>query len=241
MADPESTTSDSRLRIRCPCGAGLLVAARSIGQVKRCPKCNVEFTVSAPDLKAAIQELPPSISPLLSPFRSPLARGGSSLNSVVHGKATCSVCQCLILPDEERAICEVCGQPHHSDCWKENFGCSAYGCTQVNVLKVGPDIQIGPEFGARASYQNVSTPHNLAAISVAETFPWEFLLLVMSVVAFLLSMVSYGVPSFLAGSVITMFYYTRNGRVNWLPLITAGLLCGVGFLVGVLGSISLYS
>ena len=41
----------------------------------------------------------------------------------------CPYCQSKIKSTKEAIICPVCGTPHHIDCWKENGGCTTYGCT----------------------------------------------------------------------------------------------------------------
>jgi hypothetical protein len=46
----------------------------------------------------------------------------------------CSICHWKIEPGQPTHICTGCKLPFHPDCWEENKGCSAYGCTQVGVL-----------------------------------------------------------------------------------------------------------
>jgi hypothetical protein len=46
---------------------------------------------------------------------------------------TCPYCLTGFTTDAKIAICSACGSPHHADCWRENGGCTAYGCSQ------GPD------------------------------------------------------------------------------------------------------
>jgi hypothetical protein len=41
---------------------------------------------------------------------------------------TCSICQSQILFGEPERGCPDCGLPFHEECWKENGGCSQYGC-----------------------------------------------------------------------------------------------------------------
>lgn len=40
----------------------------------------------------------------------------------------CSICQTAIIAGEDILTCGHCALPFHVDCWKENQGCSAYGC-----------------------------------------------------------------------------------------------------------------
>lgn len=41
----------------------------------------------------------------------------------------CSICQTKIIIGEEVTNCFSCQLPFHHECWQENKGCSAYGCT----------------------------------------------------------------------------------------------------------------
>ena len=41
---------------------------------------------------------------------------------------TCPYCQSLITNNERTVYCEICGIPHHENCWQENGGCTTYGC-----------------------------------------------------------------------------------------------------------------
>ena len=40
----------------------------------------------------------------------------------------CPFCQTNLREEEESYVCSVCGIPHHVDCWRENEGCTTYGC-----------------------------------------------------------------------------------------------------------------
>jgi len=40
----------------------------------------------------------------------------------------CPYCQHRILDGEQMVQCSQCGVPHHEECWKENEGCTVYGC-----------------------------------------------------------------------------------------------------------------
>ncbi|HYG75183.1 MAG TPA: RING finger protein [Planctomycetota bacterium] len=40
----------------------------------------------------------------------------------------CSICQTGVIAGERIVYCPACNLPFHTECWKENGGCSAYGC-----------------------------------------------------------------------------------------------------------------
>jgi len=46
----------------------------------------------------------------------------------------CGVCHGPINAFDETTACPACGLVFHQDCWRENRGCSAYGCAQVGAL-----------------------------------------------------------------------------------------------------------
>lgn len=54
----------------------------------------------------------------------------------------CGICQCMLDEEFDTMFCPVCSLPYHTDCWQENRGCGAYGCTQVGALQSEPDIRI---------------------------------------------------------------------------------------------------
>lgn len=70
--------------------------------------------------------------------------GKASAKSANHAP-TCSYCGADVLADESKTVCEACGLIFHAECWKENMGCTAYGCRMQNCLKAGPDLRIAEE------------------------------------------------------------------------------------------------
>lgn len=48
---------------------------------------------------------------------------------------TCSICLSIIISGEEVCQCPHCALPFHAECWKENKGCSAYGCQSASEEK----------------------------------------------------------------------------------------------------------
>lgn len=40
----------------------------------------------------------------------------------------CPYCKAEIKDGDEVTVCPECGIPHHADCWKENGGCTTFGC-----------------------------------------------------------------------------------------------------------------
>jgi len=42
---------------------------------------------------------------------------------------TCPYCQAKIKSNANIVVCDSCNTPHHEECWGENKGCTAYGCS----------------------------------------------------------------------------------------------------------------
>src|SRR5215207_3213796 len=100
----------------------------------------------------------------------------------------CGICQSAIQPTEETQACPSCGLSFHIECWQENWGCSAYGCKQVNALKpAGADQPSAAEAQALAEELEIDT-----------AFPWDYLILGASAFAMILSGLTFGIPSLLA-------------------------------------------
>jgi len=53
----------------------------------------------------------------------------------------CPYCQGKILAEEAVVHCSQCGVPHHEECWKENGGCTVYGC---KGWAIWPGINLAP-------------------------------------------------------------------------------------------------
>ncbi len=143
---------------------------------------NIFLTPNKPPVKP-----PPAPAPLPTASPGPPAKPTPSLRRNSDGEQMCGVCQSAISVFEEQTSCPCCGLVFHADCWAENYGCSAYGCPQVNALaprREHDHAVLAATHGAEASSDNATT--DLAAVGDGATdkparFPWEFLLLAGSV------------------------------------------------------------
>lgn len=229
-ADPPPTLSGGRLH--CSCGAVLKIRPEFAGQVKRCPRCRTTYEIPV------ITDPVPSLRTESGRSLGSDSSGGFDAEGSSDPEVTCPVCQCPISGDEPWISCPGCGLPHHSECWNENFGCSAYGCSQVKILKQGPDIRISLPHSDPGTPAEI-TPCSHGAASGIE-IPWEFMSLALSVVGFFLGTVTFGVPCLIAGGLIAAFILARPVRSNLVVMILAIVVCAVGFLVGFVISIHLF-
>ena len=51
---------------------------------------------------------------------------------------TCPYCQTRFLPGENVQECPQCHTPHHENCWRENGGCTTFGCSGLLPGAVAP-------------------------------------------------------------------------------------------------------
>jgi hypothetical protein len=132
-------------------------------------------------------------------------------------RETCSICQFPVGADEERTQCPDCGLPFHAECWEQNFGCSAYGCPQVNVLKPA-----GPP----------AAPAAPVAVRAEEPFPWDYLLLGASGLSVLASLLTLGLPSALLLALVLGRRAFRKGRTSRGVFLLSVLVCLAGVVGG---------
>jgi len=145
-------------------------------------------------------------------------------NDATGATPVCGVCQWPVKPGESQVSCPTCHARYHSECWTENHGCSVYGCDQVNVL-TGPATT---EDASPTGSADFETPEVIAAAS-ASIGP---ALLAGSVVAGLLGLLLFGVPTLLT-FVVTLLA-RRSAGPRWT--IAAALLSLLGIVSGTLFS-----
>jgi hypothetical protein len=135
----------------------------------------------------------------------------------------CGICQSSIFPDESTTICPTCGLTFHAECWKENWGCAAYGCEQVNALQPKDE---------RTTVEEIFQPPIDQSI---ERLPWNFLLLGAAAVALAISTITYGIPSMLAIAAIGWRIWETRGRQQRLlsqSILLAATVLSVAGMVG---------
>jgi hypothetical protein len=140
----------------------------------------------------------------------------------------CAVCQSAIRAGEETQACPSCGLSFHSECWQENWGCSAYGCNQVNALK--PADAKEPESQSAAEAEEL-----MNELVAGSPFPWDYLILGFSAVAMIFSALTFGVPSMFALlAVITRFNFRDRikSEMNVALLAISTAACAIGIIGG---------
>jgi len=193
-------------RFSCQCGAVLSARLALVGKKGKCAACKEVLVIPDP---ATVKV--------------------SATAEAIAVQEMCSVCQTAIDEDDERMACQVCDVPYHVECWEENLGCAVYGCRNVNVLKLGPDISI-------AAPPIVAPPATRAVapiIAPEACFPWDYLWMGASAIAAPLGLLLGGIPSLLTGVAAISAFALSPEKSRWGPTITTLILSLIGGFVGV--------
>lgn len=113
--------------MRCPyCRHDIRVAGRF------CPRCGRQIfgLPATPELPPTSRPPAPTTPPWAIPtFEQPAEPPIELAGPHTVGK-TCPFDQYPISVGEQVIVCPECGVPHHADCWRENDGCTTYGCAR---------------------------------------------------------------------------------------------------------------
>lgn len=186
----------------------------------------------------------PAIPRALTPPAAPMPSAETPASRrTLEGEQICGVCHSAISVFEEQTSCPTCGLVFHADCWTENYGCSAYGCPQVNALAPPEAHDHSAHAGAQA--EDGSATAQMPAVVEDDNparFPWEFLLLAGSVFSALVGALTFGLPSLaLAGGTVAYMARTRGNDNNHrgIVMLSAGL-AALGVIAGIPVSWFLY-
>jgi pSer/pThr/pTyr-binding forkhead associated (FHA) protein len=147
-------------------------------------------------------------------------------------KQICGVCQWDVPSDVEGGAtqtCPSCGSLFHAECWRENRGCSAYGCAQVGALDQNDHRPLETK-ALPATTDEHDRPDD-AADELTSVPQYELALLSGGIVGSLLGVISFGAPA-LVVAVVALLYLRRHGRRSRVPLLVAttamSLLAAIG-------------
>jgi hypothetical protein len=234
---PAADPYDGGIYFDCPCGGPMWVTAEWAGKMGKCRYCGQRLVVPHMSGKMARQLAPVPVSvPMTVPAASEsvaamptLAVAAAAAEAPVEMSraiapppemqqaATCSICQTAIAGGEERMSCPSCHLTFHAGCWQENYGCSAYGCDQVNVLAPAGAAADGPAvMGAATPLASESGRREGGA------FPWEPVLLALSFVAMALGALAFGIPS--AVMLVCVVGFLLTGRALRRGLVVVSLV-----------------
>lgn len=220
-----SGETDKQIVFACQCGTTYRTRAALAGRKARCRKCGEPLTIPT-GVQNTDDDVPSTV------FVNTVAGGTTPESTPI--KATCSICQCAIEPDEPLVLCDQCGLPFHDECWRDNMGCSAYGCPNVNGLKAGPDICIPIPPPLPKGVAPVASPPD------DDRIPWEYVFLATSVLASLLGLVMCGVPTLFVASGIGVYWAMTPRRVSLPIAVSTLVICGLGFFAGAFVTLAVF-
>ncbi|NLN77743.1 MAG: hypothetical protein GX141_02355 [Armatimonadetes bacterium] len=113
----------------------------------RCETCGIKIELGRQMCQGcidALQHAPPSppipqtpvyyVPPQIpTPAAAAPETEGVKAGPAMIGK-TCPYCQTPIKPGERIQICGSCGIPHHLECWRQNNGCTTFGCEGADSM-----------------------------------------------------------------------------------------------------------
>jgi hypothetical protein len=111
--------------VECPCGAPLLVKKAFAGKSGRCRFCGRNHL---------LMPAPAAGAELLEFEDLELAAPSATAPGAASEPCICGVCHAAIGGSDVMTPCPSCGLKFHDECWAENRGCAAYGCSQVGIL-----------------------------------------------------------------------------------------------------------
>jgi pSer/pThr/pTyr-binding forkhead associated (FHA) protein len=104
----------------CRCGAPIWIPANYAAKTSQCRYCGRRLGADESQVEESV---PPAVA------------------EPPKEVAMCSICQSSISNDEQTQTCPECGLIFHEECWTENRGCAAFGCSQVGALEKKIDIE----------------------------------------------------------------------------------------------------
>ena len=198
----------------CPhCTAPIWVGVDLVGKRGRCRHCKQPVVVPAP----AVEKPAPAVEP-------PAGR-----------RPQCGVCHSPIGGGEALTTCPECDTTYHAECWAENLGCSTYGCGQVDALNlVAPPVEpvttADPLPPIEGEHDDPDRPPT----------PWEWVVVLASLVAAAVGVVAFGVPPLAVAAVAAAMLARRRPDTRAGLLIAAIAIAAIGVVVGLVGSDFLY-
>ena len=157
------------------------------------------------------------------------------------------MCHSGIGAGEVLKSCPECDTTYHTECWTENFGCSTYGCVQVNILNpAAPRPAVLSEPPTMRSPERVAAPDPAPPIEGEHDEPdeaptqWEWYVILGALLAAVLGTVTFGLSSLAMGVVASVMIVRRQRDTRVGLLLLAVLVAVLGIGVGLAGSDFLY-
>jgi hypothetical protein len=144
---------------------------------------------------------------------------------------TCPYCRFPIKPGEQVVMCPACNLPHHADCWRENQGCTTYGC-RGGAAVAGPTPAVRGPIGPSVLSPTGGTPPSLDYLQANELSARANNALILAIVG-LCGCLPLGVVGlFMAFAVMADISRLRSRAADARGKATAAIVIGI---IGVIG------
>jgi hypothetical protein len=228
---PRSISNRDRgIVFQCECGQRLWSASDTAGMTVTCGGCNQSIEVPEESVAGMTGDSAGTVA------------GVALIEQTQPQQTVCNVCQWPIEKSERAHRCPACGLDFHLDCWRENRGCSAYGCSQVNVL--APKERPATPQLATAQLRRTPAPTAAPAVihpvddeavtAVKPSLAWAHAMLALSVVGSLLGTLTFGVPAAIVGLIafVRLLISRTDPKTVLAAAVFISLLgAGAGFLI----------
>jgi len=200
----------SDFQFTCPhCQQQLSADPSMVGAEVACPTCAKHFILAEP---AHAPPPPPPPMPALNEV------GG-----------TCPYCRAEITPTEQAQVCPACQTPHHADCWRENRGCTVFGCSLAP-----PDeerIAVTLPASAQTNRQSNLTPTPASPYRPKTNAPGAVASLVMAILGFFFCGLIFGIAAISNANKAKKLIQAQPDVYTGGGLATAGHVLGIIDLV----------
>ena len=208
---PALSETHAGVLMDCECGAKLWVPKEMIGGRGQCQKCGRMVALgTAPQTAALI---------------------ASTLDKAVAPRPqvtkVCSICQWKIEAVDNTHTCSACGLVVHEECWQENRGCSAYGCSQVNVLDKTEEV-------AEEEVEEIGHPPEI--VPRERAFSWEFALLGASVIGSIIGLLLFGMLPLITLIASGAYLFKQRQEARMPVLLLTMIVSLVGLIAGLVVS-----
>jgi hypothetical protein len=258
-----AVAADGGVLFDCACGAPLWIDAAYAGRLGKCKYCGTVAPrpqAAGPARLPAAEGSPPRLTATSTASAAtalpatafavtatatatapqPPARAATGAAPPGAAAGTCGACQSAIDAEESSTACPSCGLTFHADCWAENYGCSAYGCSMVNAL-LPPPASDAPRPGRRRlrpahSFARPRRRSGRSGRRPSPRVPAEHALLAGAVAGVLVGALTFGVPALVALVATLLYLRRRRGRGDARArriALAAAVLAGVGVMAGV--------
>lgn len=146
---------------------------------------------------------------------------------------TCPYCRFPVKPGEQVQVCPACKVIHHADCWRENQGCTTYGCR--GAAAAAPSLAT-PGYGPRpAAHPTVTSLPDVALLQAREMEGRANNALWMSALGFLccppMTLVGLFMALSLLGEVNRSAVAAKNARTKAIITVCVSAAALLGWLI----------